>query len=170
MPFAEESIDIVTESSVLHHIVNWKNAITESIRICKKFGGIVIDSEPSRDQLAWSPLAIMVFNARFPIYKALSYFMRDKYIFRNTDQAKLNLMAEIHRQPGTGFPLDEIEALFTKAGFNVDIVLSPTTELDSKGSPGWKSIVLNVLSVRNPWNPKYGDFTAVASRNRTNAG
>lgn len=114
--------------------------------------------------MAWSPLAVMVFNARFPIYKALSYFKRDKYIFRNTDQAKLNVQAEVHHQPGTGFPLDEVEALFTKAGFRVDIVLSPTPELSSKGSPGWNGIVLNILSARNPWNPKYGAFTAISSR------
>lgn len=168
MPFADESIDIITESSVLHHIFDWKSALAESIRICRKLGGIVIDSEPGRDQMAWSPLAVMVFNARFPVYKALSYFMRGKYIFRNTEQAKLNLQAEVHHQPGTGFPLDEIEALFTKAGFSVDIVLSPTPELTSKCSPGWKSIVLNILSARNPWNPKYGSFTAIASRNGTN--
>ncbi len=170
MPFADESINIITESSALHHIFDWKNAITESIRICSKFGGIVIDSEPSRDQMAWSRLAIMVFNARFPAYKVLSYFMRAKYIFRNTDEAKLNVQAEVHNRPGAGFPLDEIETLFTMANFSVDIISSPTPELVSKRSPNWKNIVMNILSARNPWNPKYGIFTAIASRNGNNAG
>ncbi len=169
MPFADASMDIITESSVLHHILDWRGAIAESIRICKHVGGIVVDSEPSKEEMAWSPLAVSVFKARFPIYKALSYFRRDKYIFRNTNQAKLNLQAEVHHQPGTGFPLDELEALFSNAGFDADIILSPTPELASRSRPNWKFIVLNILSARNPWNPHYGAFTAVASRKRTDA-
>lgn len=170
MPFADATMDIITESSVLHHILDWRGAITESIRTCKRVGGIVIDSEPSKEQMAWSSLAVAFFNARFPIYKALSYLRRDKYIFRDTTRAKLNLQAEVHHQPGTGFPVDQLEALFANAGFDADIILSPTAELASRSRPNWKSIILNVLSGRNPWNPRYGAFTAVATRKGMNAG
>lgn len=162
IPFANQSIDVVTESSVLHHILHWKLAVNDAIRVSKRTGGIVIDSEPSKAQMAWSNLAIAVFNFRFIAYKAMSYVMKDKYIFRNTEQAKLNLMAEIHHQPGTGFPVEEINQLFVTAGFDAEIISSPTPELTSKATPGWKGIVLNVLSGRNPWNPAYGPFTGVA--------
>jgi SAM-dependent methyltransferase/uncharacterized protein YbaR (Trm112 family) len=167
MPLADDSIDIITESSVLHHIFDWKSAIRESIRVCKKEGGIIIDSEPSKDQMAWSRLAVMAFNARFPVYKALSYVLRDKYLFRDMKKAKLNLQAEIHFQPGRGFSLDEIEQLFAVGGFRADIISSPAPDLASNAPPGWKSIVLSLLSARNPWNPKYGPFTAVASGSAT---
>lgn len=162
MPFPDGTIDIITESSALHHIEDWKSVLNESMRICKESGGVIIDSEPSKAQMAWSRFAIAVFNSRFPIYKILSHIKRDKYVFRNISQAKLNLQAEIHHQPGTGFPVDKIQKMFKNAGFNIQIILSPTSELISRANPNWKNIILNVLSARNPWNPTYGAFTAIA--------
>ncbi len=163
MPFADETIHLVTESSVLHHIFAWQQAVAESLRICRPPGGIVLDSEPSKEKMAWSPLAVAVFNIRFPVYKALSYVMHDKYIFRNTARARLNLQAELHNQPGLGLPIEELEDLFRGSGFNLEIIPSPSPELSSRAQPDWKSIVLNLLSARNPWNPKYGLFTAIAA-------
>lgn len=166
MPFANETFNIVTESSGLHHILDWKSALSESCRICRGPGGIIIDSEPSDMQMAWSKLSVAFFNARFPIYKVLNYFIKDKYIFRNTEKAKLNLEAEIHHQPGTGFPLDVLKNTIEGFSFRVKIVVSPTVELHSHANPNWKSIVLNLLSARNPWNPNYGSFTAIATIER----
>lgn len=166
MPLRDHAVDMVTESSVLHHIQDWKMAVKESVRVSKLTGGIVLDSEPSQKQMAWSPLAVAVFNFRFVVYKILSYFMHDKYIFRNTQQAKLNLMAEIHHQPGTGFPVNEIDQLFKTAGFEAEIISSPTEDLHSEAKPGWKGVVLNFLSAKNPWNPDYGPFLAIAMPQR----
>ena len=129
MPFANETFNLVTESSVLHHILDWNSALTESCRICREPGGIIVDSEPSHMQMAWSTLAVMVFNARFPFYKVLSYFSKDKYLFRNTEKAKLNLQAEIHHQPGTGFPLDVLKSTIENSGFKINIIVSATAEL-----------------------------------------
>jgi len=165
MPFVNGTFNIVTESSALHHILDWKSVLTESCRICREPGGIIIDSEPSDIQMAWSTLAITVFNARFPIYKALSYFIKDKYIFRNTEEAKLNLQAEIHHQPGTGFPMDALKNTIENCGFKINVIVSPTVELNSCANPNWKSIILNLLSARNPWNPNFGSFTAIATIN-----
>lgn len=189
MPFADEAIDLVTEGSVLHHIRDWKKAVTESLRVCKREGGIVLDAEPSRAQLAWSPLAVWVLESRFRVYQILSYFFRDKYMFRNVKQARLNLQAEIHHQPGMGFPPDAIKALFEGAGFDVEIVLTASTGLTSeshatlksiigdllRGSnpwnpehgsfarPDWKQMILDVLSAKKPWKPEYGMITAIGS-------
>lgn len=122
-----------------------------------------MDSEPSDIQMDWSPLAVAVFDARFPFYKVLSYFVKNKFVFRNTEQAKLNLQAEIHHQPGTGIPLDVLKNTFNESGFEVQIITSPTAELNSRANPNWKSIFLNLLSARNPWNPNYGNFMAIAT-------
>lgn len=165
MPFKDDIFSLVTESSALHHILDWKSALFEAIRVCGKHGGIIIDTEPSKIQMDWSSLAIAVFNFRFPVYKALSYFMKDKYVFRDTQKAKLNLLAEIHMQPKTGFPLETLKSIFEDEGFNIRIISSPTAELKSKASPGWKDIVINLLSGRNPWNPMYDSFMAYAKRN-----
>lgn len=165
MPFANETFNLVTESSGLHHILDWKSVLIESCRVCGEPGGIIVDSEPSASLVDWSPLAVAVLNARFPIYRALSYVSKDKYIFRDTAKAKLNLQAEIHHQPGTGFPLDILKDIIENGGFKVNIIVSPTVELTSHANPNWKNIVLSLLSARNPWNPIYGDFTAIATSN-----
>jgi len=92
----------------------------------------------------------------------LSYIKHDKYVFRDMRCAGLNAMAEIHHQPGRGFALEQLRGLFEGAGFAVDVILSPTPDLKSVARPNWKTIFLNLLSGRNPWNPKYGAFTAIA--------
>ncbi len=164
MPFADDTFDLVTESSALHHILDWKSAVAESCRICRDQGGIIMDSEPSDLHLDWSPLATAVFNARFPIYKIIGYFVKQKYFFRNMELAqlaKLNRQAEVHHQPGTGIPLDVLESTLKDGGFKAQIIVSPTTELNSCANPSWKGIVLNLLSARNPWNPNYGNFMAI---------
>lgn len=161
MPIASGSVELVTESSVLHHIQDWKTALKETARICARPGAVILDSEPSRDQMAWSKLAVAVFNARFPVYKILSRVWQSKYVYRNLERAKLNLKAEIHHQPGTGFPLDELSALYREQGMQTNVILSPMPDLTSKAHPKLKNIILNALSLHNPWKARYGEFTAI---------
>ena len=164
MPFRDQTFSLVTEASVLHHIQDWQSAVREACRVCRTEGGVLLDAEPSREMVAFSPLAVFVFNLRFSVYKLLSYVRKDKYIFRDIEQAKLNLKAEIHHQPGTGFPLDELEALFHQAGFALRLYHSPGANLDTVRPPKLKNVILNLLSFRNPWNPKLGSFTAVGTQ------
>ncbi|MEJ2510589.1 MAG: class I SAM-dependent methyltransferase [Anaerolineales bacterium] len=167
MPFKDAVFDLVTEASVLHHILDWQAAVAEGCRVCKPQGGILLDAEPSQEMVAFSKLAVFVFNLRFPIYKLLSYVWKEKYIFRDTQQAKLNLLAEIHHQPGTGFPLEVLRSIFEDAGFNLYLYHSPGADLDTTRPPKLKNILLNLLSFRNPWNPRLGSFTALGSQSPT---
>lgn len=164
MPFKDQVFDLVTEASVLHHILDWQAVVGESCRVCKPDGGILLDAEPSQKMVAFSKLAVFVFNLRFPVYKLLSYFWKDKYIFRDTQQAKLNLLAEIHHQPGTGFPLKTLEQIFRGNGFNLYLYHSPGANLDTTRPPKLKNVLLNLLSFRNPWDPELGSFTALGSQ------
>lgn len=164
MPFKDQAFDLVTEASVLHHILDWQNVVKESCRVCKPDGGIMLDAEPSKEMVAFSKLAVLVFDLRFPVYKLLSYVWKSKYVFRDTCQAKLNLLAEVHHQPGTGFPLDVLRGLFEHAGFNLYLYHSPGADLDTTRPPKLKNIILNLLSFRNPWNPRLGSFTALGSQ------
>jgi len=164
MPFKDHAFDLVTEASVLHHILDWQSVVAESCRVCKPDGGILLDAEPSKEMVAFSKLAVFVFDLRFPVYKLLSYFWKSKYVFRDTRQAKLNLLAEVHHQPGTGFPLDVLHRVFKDAGFNLFLYHSPGADLDTTRPPKLKNVLLNLLSFRNPWNPRLGSFTALGSR------
>lgn len=156
MPFKSNIFDLVTESSVLHHIENWQDSIRETCRVCAKTGKIIVDSEPSKEQMAWSKLAIFIFDLRFPIYKLLSYFMKSKYAYRDISKAKLQVKAEVHHQPRTGICMQTLPAIINEYGYKSKVIYSPTPTLASIARPGWKSILLNILSLRNPFNPKYG--------------
>jgi ubiquinone/menaquinone biosynthesis C-methylase UbiE/uncharacterized protein YbaR (Trm112 family) len=166
MPFINECFDLVTESSALHHIEAWQECVSESCRVTKSGGGIVMDSEPSKDQMNWSWLAIQVFEARFIPYQILGYLLPKSrfYLFRDREQAKLNMLAEIHNQPKAGFPLKELQALFESSGFNCEVVQCPTPDLKTVCKPSKQNILINFLSMRNPWNSKYGAFIALAHK------
>jgi len=170
MPFFDGVFDIVTESSVLHHILDWRAAVDESIRVCGKEGGLLIDSEPSAESMAWSRVARAVFGVRFTVYHILSFLLKQKTRFRNTRLAKDYYSSNIHNQPGKGLSMDELSNRFSQAGMFSIIVPSSTTKLTSRAHPNWKNIVLNLLSLRNPWNPLYGQFTLLAHRTPINLG
>lgn len=165
MPFADGAFDLVTESSVLHHVDDWRAAIMESSRVCRQGGGILVDSEPSRRQLDWSPLARWIFDSRWYAYHILSYVQPEKHMFRNVAFAKRNYWeAEIHNQPGKGFDPDEIVDLFDHAGVDAKVVMSPDVALQEGRTPGWKHIVLHVTSLHNPWDPRNGPFLVMGQK------
>lgn len=166
MPFRGGLFDLVTEGSVLHHIKDWRSALRESCRVCNGEVGIVMDSEPSSDQLDWSTAARWLFDSRFYVYHVLSYVQPSKYKFRDVALARKDFwQAEIHHQPGAGFRTDEVETLFRECGYAAKVVLSPSPEVESRPDPSWQMIVLHLLSGHNPWNVSYGAFTVLAAPN-----
>lgn len=169
MPFRDDSFILVTESSVLHHIFEWKKVIQEACRVCsKKNGGILVDSEPTFESLTLSMLARFVFEMRWPVYKILSFFDSKKIHFRDIKLAREYYQtAEIHNQPGRGFAVKEVEDVFRNADFNTEIFLSPNEHLQMRqtiprNEAGWKRIILHLLSGHNPLLSKYGSFTVLA--------
>jgi ubiquinone/menaquinone biosynthesis C-methylase UbiE/uncharacterized protein YbaR (Trm112 family) len=158
MPFGDSTFDLVTESGVLHHIEDWRSAVTEACRVGRR--GVILDSEPSKDNLDWGPIARIAFELRFPVYKLLSYVDKSKFGFRDLKKARLNsLSAEIHNQPGKGFDIEQVKSLFGERGFNADVILSPGERMEAGGPMGRKLTVLHLLSGHNPKNPKYGVFS-----------
>ncbi|MBN1910101.1 MAG: class I SAM-dependent methyltransferase [Pirellulales bacterium] len=163
MPFRDDAFDLVTESLALHHIEDWRSTIKEACRVCGPRGGVIIDSEPSREFLNWSRLARVVFEGRWYVYKLLSYFIKDKYIFRNVKQAKLNYrVAEVHNQPGRGFSAEELEELFRVCGYDAEVVRSPDEQWRSVARVSWQAFILRILSLQSPWNPVYGQLGVLA--------
>lgn len=165
MPFANGSFNIVTESSVLHHIKDWKAVLHETARVCDSPGGVILDSEPGRRQMAWSWLARMFFESRYPVYKILSFVDPRKYKFRNIKLAKLDYWkAEIHNQPGKGFPVGEIQEIFRRHSLDCEIIHAITQYPKLRNNPGFKIIILHLLSLKNPWNPKNTSFSVIAHK------
>lgn len=169
LPFRDDIFFLVSESSVLHHIFDWKKAIRESCRVCSKTnGGVLYDSEPTFESLSLSLLARFVFEMRWPVYKFLSYFDSKKMHFRDIALAKEYYQtAEVHNQPGRGFSVKEVEDVFRSADFTTEIFLSPNEHLQMRqtipwNEAGWKRIILHLLSGHNPLLSKYGSFTVLA--------
>jgi len=170
MPFRDDSFIIVTESSVLHHIYEWKKVIQESCRVCSKNnGGILFDSEPTSESLSLSLMARLIFEMRWPVYKFLSYFDSKRIHFRNIALARdYYLTAEIHNQPGRGFVVKEVEEIFRSFNFSTEIFLSSNEDLLMRNAipwkeAGWKRIILHSLSGHNSVLSKYGSFTLLAT-------
>jgi ubiquinone/menaquinone biosynthesis C-methylase UbiE len=174
MPFRDGIFSLVSGSAFLHHVQNWEKAIVESCRVCSKNGGILFDSEPTSESLSLSCLAKFVFEMRLPVYKFISYFDSRKVHFRNIAIAREYYQtAEVHNQPGRGFSIKEIAAVFSTAGFTTEVFLSPNEHLKKReiipwNEAGWKRIVLHLLSGNNPRLSKYGTFTLLAVYRKDN--
>ncbi len=165
MPFRADSFDVVTESSVLHHIEDWKGMLRETARVCAPGGAIILDSEPSTDTKDWSLLARLLFQCRWYPYKLMSYIKPDKFWFRDLKQAKLNyFQAEIHNQPGGGFALEELKQCYRTAGVEPTVYLTPGERMDQQDKLPIKSVILHLLSGHNPKSPRYGMFSVVARK------
>lgn len=163
VPFKDGAFDIVTESSVLHHVFAWQQALREMCRISA--AAVLIDSEPTRDQMDWSVAARFVFDLRWNVYWALSFVDRSKYIFRDVAAAKRNYWeAEVHNQPGKGFEVEEIRRIFDDCGMRAHIVLSPDAQMKSAPTQSWKHWVLHMLSFHNPLDTRYGPLLAYGQR------
>jgi hypothetical protein len=54
--------------------------------------------------------------------------------------------------------------VFEEAGYPLYLFFSPGANLETTARPKLKNIVLNLLSLRNPFNPRYGSFTAIAMK------
>jgi len=158
-PFRDDVFDLVTEASVLHHILDWRAAISESCRVCNGEIGIVFNNEPSYEQLDWGVIAQTVFNSRFYAYNLASYVLASKHKFHNIDFAKENYWsAEIHNQPGKGFHIKEMLREFETSHYAASIIRHRNF------GPTWQGIVLHGLSGHNPWDEKYRPFGVIATR------
>ena len=164
IPFQDDTMHLVTESSVLHHVEQWEDVIREACRVSGKRSMIVLDSEPSKDQMDWGPAARAVFDSRWYVYKLLSYVWKEKYKFRDIKMAKIDYyQAEVHNQPGRGFPLERVENLFRESGFEPRFIFNPDAGMETSVNLSWKHLVLHLLSLHNPLNPKYFGFSVVAT-------
>jgi len=163
MPFASNTFGLVTETAVLHHLNEWSRAVAESIRVATPEASIVLDSEPSKQQMAISGLARFVYGLRKPVYGALSKVWPSIGIHNH--HGELDDIAETHNQPGAGIGDADVVAALDDAGFTTECVYSPNANfeasVDKMNAPRF---ILNVLSFRNPWDPANGTFSIVATR------
>ena len=158
LPFRDDCFDFITESAVLHHVVDWESAIKEMARVGHADSRILIDSEPSIEQWNISWAAATAYKLRKPFYRFVDLVRSKRAIFNSNDD--LDDVAEVHNQPGRGLSPDFLTNFFASKGYRSDCVHSPNAQFrpERKNLP-IQIILLNLLSFRNPWNARFGGFS-----------
>lgn len=165
MPFEDGAFELVTESSVLHHIKQWDKAIHEAARVCAADGVIFLDCEPSRQSKDWSKLASFVFELRWYPYVFLSRFRKDKFWYRDVKTARIMFESvEIHNLANTGLEVDRAVDILQEHGFKTLAVRSPDRRMRPGEPLPWQERVLHLLSLHNPFDSRYGWFSTLATR------
>ena len=151
LPFAADSIDLMTCFATLHHFPDPQKYLVESRR-CLRAGGVaLIAGEPSNQSMHMGPLAKLAWDSRKPVYRFLGRFSSRFYMHRNRDQQELNDLAEVNRSAG-GFSEDDLRGFLSTAGFEAVKVFYGTdpSGFQRYSRPPWQHLVLRTLSFRNP--------------------
>lgn len=153
LPFADDSIDLVTCFAALHHFPNPDRFVREAHRAARPGGVVLTGCDPSTEFMHFGPLAQLVWDARKPVYRALAGVTKSErfYFHKDNSVQEVNDLAEFQRTEG-GFAPDTLEQVFDAAGFETVEVFYGT---DSEGRrrwdmPPWKFFVLKALSGQNP--------------------
>lgn len=152
LPLSDDSIDMVTCFAAMHHLPNHETYIAESFRCLKQGGVALTGGDPSRAALYMSPIARLVWDFRLPVYRLLSKFSSRFYLHKSTDFQQINDIAECHRTQG-GFDPEELKSILERVGFARQSIFYGVDGLDNVKyrKPGWKNILLKVLSLQNPF-------------------
>ncbi len=154
LPFAADSIDLITCFAALHHLPDPGSFVTSSHECLRRGGVLLVGAEPSRAQMGHRLLGRAVWELRRPVYRALARYSGRFYLHQDRERQRLNDLAEHGRTHG-GIAPHELEGLANDAGFGdvrvfYDIDISNST---SVRLPGWKMLVLKSLSLQNPLSP-----------------
>ncbi|MBX4264173.1 class I SAM-dependent methyltransferase [Clostridium estertheticum] len=110
LPFADNSFNVVTSYSVLHHLYDPLPVIKEMYRVCKKGGIVYTDNDPNG-----------FYEKRFKWYKDLRkkfYKKRmDKYTTEGDELTKKKMLAEYHHYYTQGLDTMSIKKMFENVGF-----------------------------------------------------
>ena len=168
LPLRPDSVDLVTCFAALHHFPSAREFARTSHRALRDGGVLLTGCDPSSAFLDFGPLARLIWDARKPVYRALSAFSPRFYMHRGSEQQERNDLAEYQRTEG-GFSPDDLRGALQEVGFeDVNVFYG----LDPQGSkkvavPEWKVLVLKTLSLQNPIRP--ANWMSLSSLSRKGA-
>ena len=151
LPFRSGSIDVVGCFAAMHHFPDAAGFISSAHDCLRTGGALVTGCDPSKSSMTFGPLAKLVWDLRKPVYRALSSSSDRFYLHKDTEQQRLNDLAEYARTEG-GFAPEDIDSMLVNAGFGEYRVfhgIDPQAQ-QRFAMPGWRHLVLQSLSFRNP--------------------
>lgn len=134
LPFENESIDILTLNSVLHHVFNTSTFLKEVGRILKKDGYLIVGHEANskfyKNKIIWTlyrilyllynPLSIIDILQRRGFLKRGRYLISEKYD-EVADKINNILLSEgLIKEPLSKFKIDKIIEYHSMDGFDID--------------------------------------------------
>jgi ubiquinone/menaquinone biosynthesis C-methylase UbiE len=115
MPLVSEFADYVALNATLHHCDDMVRVLTESARLVRPGGVLVVDHDPQFSAYDFRGLGKLLWNARVPLYRWLKRGGHSP----EDDEQKWALATEIHHQPGDGLTRAMLTDTLRPLGFEV---------------------------------------------------
>jgi ubiquinone/menaquinone biosynthesis C-methylase UbiE/uncharacterized protein YbaR (Trm112 family) len=168
LPFRDETVDLITGYSLLHHLYDPSRFMAEAFRTLRARGGLVTDFDPNKHSAAYGPMAMLVFRARKYVYCVLPGAHKSRF-GRNPQLEESNRLAEFHNAPGLGFDPEKLRSTLSQVGFEVLHIglhntLESTISYNRYCKPRLANFTAQLLSFRNPALRKYADTVLTSSR------
>lgn len=114
MPLRSGFADIVAVNATLHHCDDMVQALTESARLVRPGGILVIDHDPQLTAWNFKGLAMFLYKVRLKVYRI---FMPSLHVPLNERLKALD--TEIHHLPGDGVTAEMLNSTLKPMGFEV---------------------------------------------------
>lgn len=167
LPFPESSLELVTASSVLHHLYRPDRLMQQAHQALNTGGVFLTDFDPNGRAAQWGWLALQLYALRRPVYQVLSLGRRR--LFHGSEQVQTwNAVAEFHNKPGEGFDMSELQDALVTAGFELHRIFphncrDASVNLGSFVKPSPRHMLVQALSGRNPFARHNSDTLLTAS-------
>jgi ubiquinone/menaquinone biosynthesis C-methylase UbiE/uncharacterized protein YbaR (Trm112 family) len=172
LPFRNETFDLITGHSLLHHLYEPKRFMAEAFRLLRPSGGLITDFDPNKHSAAYGPLAMTLFRLRKHLYRMLPGAHRTRFGRDSEELVRSNEVAEFHNAPGLGFAPEILRTNLARAGFRVRHIflhntLDPSIRHSTYCRPRLTNFVAQLLSLRNPFRRQFADAVLTSSEKVT---
>jgi len=167
IPFRSGSFDLVTASSVLHHLYKPTQLITGAFQVLRPGGKLLTDFDPNQAAAAWGWLPRQLYAFRQPVFRIVSR-LTGKVLHSNSKVQLWNEIAEFHNRPGAGFSPEDMTDGLRSAGFT-SVQIFAHNRRDSRinssrfAKPTLRHFIAQTLSGRNPFLRKFADTLMTVS-------
>jgi SAM-dependent methyltransferase len=116
LPLISGFADIVVVNATLHHCDDMEKALSEAARLVRRGGVLVTDHDPQLSAWNFKGIALMMWNARLPLYRLIK-----RGGHSTASEQKWSLASEAHHKPGDGMTSDFYHKILAPMGFTVNV-------------------------------------------------
>ena len=155
LPFVSGFADIVTLNATLHHCENMTRVLTESARLVRPGGMLVVDHDPQLSAWNYKGLGMFLYNIRLLLYR---FLLRNLHI--DQEERSCILATETHHKPGDGVTPELFSQVLEPLGFTIKLyphnntVGAEVLEGDRGQPPHWRYRLNQRLSGIDPNTPE----------------